>query len=566
MELRIIYADHDRVELGELMDYEIDVDTADKKDFEIKMKKGVDAVPLKAGYYWFIEGMEYGGVIDRVESDTSTRELKFIGRNARGIMASKLLKPEAGEDKVVLSGRFDECLNYMYQNTEIVDLFVAEKTEEFEVEDFEIEPFTNLYDASIKLLNSQNAVMKIKYSSKDRKWHINVELVTDFSDTVNYCIDNSLNFRCRVDSNAVNHLVVTDVDDENIRRTIHLFTDENGGIRPYKKVDEPKKDSDYILDESEKVIIGLDEWEEVVETNSSSVVENYILLKSKPNDWREVYKNYYYMDEEGDFVKYESHKEKVYQALTSQPNDWAKNYANYYIKTGSSHNSVDGVESSYYRQLKKRPKNWKRGYRDYFYRWHNGVEYLFDAVSAVIKEYYRKQTRKPTDWRGNYSNYFNIKKKKFVRVEGTGKNKKGIPKWRKNKYYTQYQRNLTPKFKKGFHFEEVTTVKAPTFTSGKYYKHVETVIIPPYKSKGTYVKVLDHYASLVETGLERLEDLRATEKQEVELSGLDVDIGDVVGGEDELLGVLICEKVTNTIVKLNHQGLKIEYVVGGEDK
>ena len=272
------------------------------------------------------------------------------------------------------------------------------------------------------------------------------------------------------------------------------------------------------------------------------------------------------MDEEGDFVKYESHKEKVYQSLTSQPSDWNKNYANYYVKTGTSHNSVDGVESSYYRQLKKRPKNWKRGYRDYFYRWHNGVEYLFDAVSAVIKEYYRKQTRKPTDWRGNYSNYFNIKKKKFVRVEGTGKNKKGIPKWRKNKYYTQYQKNLTPKFKKGFHFEEVTTVKAPTFTSGKYYKHVETVIIPPYKSKGTYVKVLDHYANLVETGLERLEDLRATEQQEVELSGLDVDIGDVVGGEDELLGVLICEKVTNTIVKLNHQGLKIEYVVGGEDK
>lgn len=564
MDLRIIYADHNRTELGELRDYEIDIDTADKKDFEIKMKKGAEDIPLQPNYFWFIEGKEYGGLIDKVESNTETRELKFMGRNARGLLDARIVEPLQGEDNIVLSGTFDQCINQILTQVGLIDLFIADEAQDFYIDDYETAPYMTAYQTIIKLLDTQNAVLKIKYSSKDKRWHLLTELVTDYSDTVNYCIENSLNFRCKVDANAVNHLVVTSIDDKNARRTIHLFTDQNGGLMPYSKIAEPKQDSDYILDKSKQVLKGVEEWTALHEVNAS-MTENYIPVSSKPSNWLSTYENYYYLSEDGDFEKFKSHKEEIYAVVNSKPSNWATNYSAYYIKEGSEYKQAEPVETSYYRQLKKRPKNWEYAYNSYYYKWHNGVEYITESVSPIVKNYYRKQTRKPTNWRIAFDSYYCIKKKKYTRVEGTGKKKKGIPKWRKNKYYTQYSKDLAPAFKKGYHYELVNKVSAPPFSTGTYYIPTEITVYPSFLSNGTYEKVADHYEGMVEAGIKRLEELRASEKQEVKLSELEADIGDVVGGEDNLLGVLICEKITNNIVKLDHRGISIEYVVGGEE-
>ena len=67
-------------------------------------------------------------------------------------------------------------------------------------------------------------------------------------------------------------------------------------------------------------------------------------------------------------------------------------------------------------------------------------------------------------------------------------------------------------------------------------------------------------------GIDRLESLSNTESQEVTLEDFEADIGDVVGGIDDVTGIELCEKITNMIVTIQNDVINIDYSIGGENK
>ena len=92
----LIYADHQMNEIGVLKHFEADFDTTAEKDFEIIV--GIENNEmLLAGYYWYIEDTEYGGIIDRINVVTSDNEIKYSGRNFRGMLTKKIISPPAGQ-------------------------------------------------------------------------------------------------------------------------------------------------------------------------------------------------------------------------------------------------------------------------------------------------------------------------------------------------------------------------------------------------------------------------------------------------------------------------------------
>ena len=48
------------------------------------------------------------------------------------------------------------------------------------------------------------------------------------------------------------------------------------------------------------------------------------------------------------------------------------------------------------------------------------------------------------------------------------------------------------------------------------------------------------------------------------LDDFEADIGDVVGGVDDVTGIELCEKITNMIVNIQNDVVNIEYSIGGE--
>ena len=69
--MELIFLDHTRFELGVLSEYALDIDLADQKDFEIKtLTDNRDLLQEK--YWWYIDGTEYGGIIDKISHDTES--------------------------------------------------------------------------------------------------------------------------------------------------------------------------------------------------------------------------------------------------------------------------------------------------------------------------------------------------------------------------------------------------------------------------------------------------------------------------------------------------------------
>lgn len=562
----LIFLDQTRFELGVLSEYAVDIDLADQKDFEIKTLTDNKNI-LQEKYWWYINGTEYGGIIDKVSHDTESDEIVYTGRNFRGIMATRIIEPESGEDYMDVDGNVADAINELLLQVGLSDLFVADETE-IEINQYQFERYTDLYSGIIKMLDTVNCKLILKYNAVDGKCHIGVDLIDDYSDYLMYCKDNTVNFKISSNKGGVNHLICLGQGELKERYVIHLFTDEYGALQPYSTAEIPLQDSDYILDKSQQVMVGLDEIAEVYDLSNAGLTQNYLLLSSQPSDWAANYSSYFILDDErGSYKSVDS--ETVYTLLSSQPSDWAKKYQSYFQKDGSNYKAVASVVlSTTYPTLSKKPSDWTKNYSNYHYRFDDGVQITYPSVSGVSYNVYKKEVRKPSDWAKNYSSYYvitknkNTGKKSYTSVKGVGKKKNKAPSWKKNKYYTKYTKTKAPAFRKGYHRKKVEKSGAPTWAANKYYICEESA---PIWEVGSFYKIVnDNYAELVAGGIDRLADLANTESQQVMLDDFEADIGDVVGGVDDVTGIELCEKITNMIVNIQNDVVNIEYSIGGE--
>ena len=199
-------------------------------------------------------------------------------------------------------------------------------------------------------------------------------------------------------------------------------------------------------------------------------------------------------------------------------------------------------------------------------------------------------TKKPSDWNTNFSSYFRKLYKK-VTWEGTGKSRKKvikyidcvehkdafykacakdddkedgkIPSFSKRKHYRNDPITVPPEFNKKNTFIAKTTASAPSFSANMYYKKTDEAYydIPRFDPSNTFRQVLDHYGEMVQTGIEILEESKKTNTQKMFLDDFEVNIGDTVGGRDEMTGTTIIGKVTNVQATIENGLLDAEYEV-----
>lgn len=578
----LIYTDASLRDVGVLQTYTLDLDLAKEKDFELKTPDPV----LQSGSYIYIPGTEYGGIVDCVESDSANHQVTYTGRSFRGILNKKVIDTTRNGVQITLHGTLTEIGNTLLQEQGLDDQFIfenADKDDEVsdEVYGLAVGEHCTLYEAITKAAASINFTYVYNFVQSDRKVHITPVLAEDYSEYLSYCQDNSISFTVKENNGGINHLVCTGVDEDGKAITIHLFTDENGGILPYATTDTPLQDSDYILDKSQQRIFGIQEIAEIL-NESVATVENYVMLTSRPADWKERFEDYYKLAETEDEESEPSYESVtglsgVYSLTTSKPSDWNTNYGDYYTHSGTGQTDEDyssvstvevldtsvqsGTDHPGYTVLRKRPADWVSTYGNYFVRTWDGTRYHYENVQGKEVSQYIKQTRKPSDWKNGFSSYYQRKKKKFVSVSG---NKKGnAPKWKKNKYFTRRQHTKAPAFPSVVFIQHNKSV-VPSWESGTYYSKSDTKA-PEFISGMFYKKVYDNYANMVDEGKQRIAESRSTAEQSVTLDDFEVRIGDTVGGEDVMTGLVLCEEVTNMIVKIKGGVPTIEYEIGGND-
>ena len=468
----MIYTNSNLIDQGILQDYSFDMEYGigekDTNTFECKIQKYNPAMQgenrIDQDSVLYIEFTEYGGIIDRIESETNTGVITLSGRTWHGILNSFVIEPPKGLIYRTYNGTVTEVLTQMISDVGLDDLFEVdseENEEDIEINNFEVR-YESLYDAIIRMLNSNDIEGKLVCSYFNGKVHLVGTTAANYSAMEEF--DSSqVPFKVGITYNNINHMVCLGQGNGEKRAVIHLFADEYGNIQPYTTTDEPLQDSDYILDKSQQVMTGLGERAYIYDYPNAEIVYNYIALTEKPVNWEADYYKLYYEhtgeDSSGNEVYeiLEREFKNRFHLLTYEPADWRVNegYKNYYTcdstgTTGTSvkelqesdpecqitytptggkngqfwdwttnwkeyyeYNSVEGtysqVSSKYNEQWVQQttqPPTWGWQYSSYSVRTWNGYTWVYSAVQGISQSHYEKQTKKPTDWNTNYNSYY----------------------------------------------------------------------------------------------------------------------------------------------------------------
>lgn len=604
----LIYADAHRVDQGVMDAYELDMAYgSDENNFTCTIDR--ESHCCTEGFFLYVEGEEYGGIVDKVKVNTEKDEITYSGRTWHGILEKKIICPEDGQDYAVFDGEANKVLQTIIDRIDLGDLFEASSEDTgIQIQAFQMDRYIDAYTGICKMLKDADAKLNIIWENK--KVVLSAQLRQDYSQDEEFNTA-QVDFTIEKNYRPVNHIICLGQGDLKNRAVIHLFCDENGGIQPYATKDIPLQDSDYILGTSRKVMDGEDEVVEILDYPNAEITENYILLNTQPSDWKKNSTAYFFQDDKDKFkeveeveVGYKLQKiqpydwavnfseyyvksgntyknvegQTVMQLQTSQPSDWGTKYEDYFTKNGSTTASVKGVEKTTYRKQAKKPSDWSKNYKNYFEFYSDGVTSKYQNVSGITKYRYVLQTRKPTDWADSCTSYY--KKKKKGGYENVSKTKKKkAPAWRAKTYYTRISYEVPPAWKANHYYTEVNTVSAPTWSTNKYYTQNDNVapawsqnkyysetdetVAPAWTANKYFKMVTDQYAVMVQNAVERMEEAHQADDMKIALEETEqvYDVGDIVGTSEETTGITAVQEVCKKIIKINNDDVTITYEV-----
>jgi len=463
--MELIYADHNLVEQGMLQDYSFDVAYGkDENDFEI-----ITPATLDFGMYWHIKGSEYGGIVDEIENQTNTDNNTYRGRTLHGVLNSyngyQISDVDTEELAIVTSPL---SMNVRGKPSELLRTFLTQIGLDFfdvvsAIEDEDeiittVERKQGLYDLMSSICQGQEVKLIFTFETRDYKLVPTVTLIPTSDYASEMYFDISQHTATYTDNDVIpNHLI--GIYQKNDWKTIvkHIYIKEDGTIAPYYVLDgdhaEPVDNREYERADDIKYFTGIEENVLLVEGGSTR--ENYDVVRpltansgntefqgNRPKDWLiNVYDNYYYIDEEGNF-KNEQQVFEHPELVVNQSNWdwWGRNWVNYYKRTGTAPNysyspltdddipkHTEKKELIYDYDSKGKyyikPKDWNWNFSKYFTRVYISGEWRYTSVPAKSYEDYVKQTSKPRPFKPKelYVSYRRQVWEVYVRVLVSGK-------------------------------------------------------------------------------------------------------------------------------------------------
>ena len=223
----LIYMNSSMQDIGVIKAYNFDLAFgSDENNFELKV--GVNDHCCDAGYYVYIEGTEYGGIIDAVTSDTAAEEVTYTGRTWHGILNSKVLCPDSGQDYLTLSGNANTILSTLISRMGLTSIFAASSdTSDLTISNYKMARYITGYDGIRKMLNSVNGKLVMSYNGT--KVILSAVPIVDY--TADGVFDSDiLSFTAKKTSKKVNHLICLGKGELKNRTVIHLYADTSGNI------------------------------------------------------------------------------------------------------------------------------------------------------------------------------------------------------------------------------------------------------------------------------------------------------------------------------------------------
>lgn len=222
----LIYTDAERVDQGVLSAYAFDLSFgADENDFEMTI--GIAEAVLEFKAFIYMEGNEYGGIVDTKKSRTDGESITYEGRTWHGILNSKVIQPDSGEDYYVVSGDANNILSTLIDRLGLSDLFLAVETSSgIDIKSYQFKRYCKGYDGIRAMLSANGAKLKIAW--KDRAVNLSAVPIVDYTEAP---VDgDTAALTVEQHESKVNHLICLGAGNLAEREVIHLYADQSGNI------------------------------------------------------------------------------------------------------------------------------------------------------------------------------------------------------------------------------------------------------------------------------------------------------------------------------------------------
>lgn len=223
----LIYMNANKEDGGVMLDYTFDLAFgSDENDFECKVVKNNHC--CEKGFYLYFENTEYGGIIDDIGVDTEQEEITYHGRTWHGILNSKIIEPDVGEDHLVLSGEANAILGFLIARMGLSDLFVsAEEISDTTIMKYKMNRYIKGYDGIRKMLKEFGS--KLNMSFKNGFVELSAKPFVDYSKDEQFDTD-QISLKITKKGSPVNHVICLGKGDLSEREVIHVYADEDGNI------------------------------------------------------------------------------------------------------------------------------------------------------------------------------------------------------------------------------------------------------------------------------------------------------------------------------------------------
>ena len=269
----LIYMNQDREDVGVMKDYTLDLAFgSDENDFKCAVSRQNHC--CEGGYFLYIEGTEYGGIIDDIKTNTETNDVEYHGRTWHGFLNSKCITPlAAGEgstadvtlkltdsdgvtyvDKyLIVSGEANKVLGFLVCRLGLDSIFSTSADDSgIEIKNYQFSRYCMGYEGIVKMLKAAGAKLTVKFL--EGMAVLQAESYVDYSKDEQFDSD-QISMEIKKNYHPLNHLICLGSGELNERQVIHLYADSDGNISHVQSltgIEEVAEVYDYSSAESEK--------------------------------------------------------------------------------------------------------------------------------------------------------------------------------------------------------------------------------------------------------------------------------------------------------------------------
>ena len=235
MDMTITHADETRKELRyldffEKFDSEISIKsgaTINDNSFELTLsERDWKENPILIGHHIFIDGTEWGGLVEKIEHDTESGSLTISGLNWRGMLIRKVIEPPFGSAYLVVSGEANAVLSARV--AAFSGLFSAD-TRDTGVTVSASWRYSQLLSALETTFEEQGLTVHIQYVAANQSVLIGARAVVDYSGEIDLSQDYGISMKSTQGQlNSYNHVIALGAGELLDRDVLHVYRLDDG--------------------------------------------------------------------------------------------------------------------------------------------------------------------------------------------------------------------------------------------------------------------------------------------------------------------------------------------------